>query len=172
MIGDFIKKRRQQLGLDQDELGKRVDVHRNTISRWERGKDVPSKHHDAIAEALSVTVQELRYAMASRPNKRGGADVKAAGVVSSERLLVEWMTHIAADPKMRDLDYVFLILVGLPIFIDRGSWVVSVTIDAFVERTHTDRAQVEAHWPEMLASGYVERVGVGEWTLRLVFPAR
>jgi transcriptional regulator with XRE-family HTH domain len=41
LIGETVKIRREELRLDQLELGRRVGVGQQTISRWERGLAVP-----------------------------------------------------------------------------------------------------------------------------------
>lgn len=49
-------------------------------------------------------------------------------------------------------------------------WVVSTTPESLAEATNEDAEWVREHWDTMLNSPFVERVGEGEWTLRLVFP--
>ena len=39
--GEFIKRIRQTLKLTQAELGLKLGFHANTISAWERGRNVP-----------------------------------------------------------------------------------------------------------------------------------
>lgn len=43
MEADELKKRREQLGMTQDQLASALSVHVMTISRWERGeRSIPS----------------------------------------------------------------------------------------------------------------------------------
>lgn len=59
-FAENLKKIRQEKGLTQDELGKRVGVHPNHISRYERGETSPSAEIlKTFADALEVTIDEL-----------------------------------------------------------------------------------------------------------------
>jgi len=53
-IGESIKKRRKELGLTLEDLAKRVDSTRATISRYETGyiTNIPLDRVEALAEAL------------------------------------------------------------------------------------------------------------------------
>ena len=42
-VGDRIRKERDRLGLDQDELADVTGMSRTTISKWENGTTEPSK---------------------------------------------------------------------------------------------------------------------------------
>lgn len=41
LLGETVKIRREELGLDQLELGRQVGVGQQTVSRWETGASVP-----------------------------------------------------------------------------------------------------------------------------------
>ncbi|MBR0186508.1 MAG: helix-turn-helix transcriptional regulator [Synergistaceae bacterium] len=61
---DFLAQRlrelRKKAGLTQEELAEYVDVHLNTISRWENGIDTPKTFKiKRLAEALHVSETEL-----------------------------------------------------------------------------------------------------------------
>ena len=59
-IGDRLRVFRKRAGLTQEELAERIDVHLNTISRWETEIDTPKTIHiKKLAEALHVTEAEL-----------------------------------------------------------------------------------------------------------------
>lgn len=60
MINENIKKYRKQKGMSQEEMALRLNVVRQTVSKWETGLSVP----DAdilmrIAELLEVSVGQL-----------------------------------------------------------------------------------------------------------------
>ena len=64
MIKDLGYYRRRQ-GISQEELGEKLGVPKANISAWERGmREVPLKHLDTIAEALSLSEEELQQALA------------------------------------------------------------------------------------------------------------
>lgn len=55
-----LRELRKKAGLTQEELAERVDVHLNTISRWENGIDTPKTFKiKCLAEALHVSELEL-----------------------------------------------------------------------------------------------------------------
>ena len=59
-FGAALRKRREQLGLSQEELNFRSGVHRTYISEIERGVKSPTMHTvAALAEALDVIPSEL-----------------------------------------------------------------------------------------------------------------
>lgn len=63
-MGNLVKKRREELGLTQDELANRADLSRQTISSIENGtnRGVTSSTLTKIATALDTTVGALFFA--------------------------------------------------------------------------------------------------------------
>lgn len=61
MIGEMIKKRREQLGMSQDELAKKMGYKsRSSINKMELGlQDVPQRKVKDFAKALSVSISYL-----------------------------------------------------------------------------------------------------------------
>ena len=58
--GSRLKEQRTALRLSQESLAERLDVHVNTIRRWEQDRQAPdAKKLDALAEALHTTVAYL-----------------------------------------------------------------------------------------------------------------
>jgi len=55
-------------------------------------------------------------------------------------------------------------------YVDKTSWVVSGTIPQIALSASLPTGMVEDLWEELLGSPFVERVGSGEWVLRLVVP--
>lgn len=59
-IGQGIADRRKQLGLSQEELGRRIGVTRQAVSRWESGTALPSVDNMVeLSRALEISVDEL-----------------------------------------------------------------------------------------------------------------
>ena len=63
-LGDAIRTRRKQLGLNQEQLGERVGCDKRTISRWEAGGDKDADGRafirlEQIAPALDTTPAKL-----------------------------------------------------------------------------------------------------------------
>ena len=60
MLCDNLKKMRLQKGLSQEELAVKLNVVRQTVSKWEKGLSVPdSQMLICIAEELDTTVSAL-----------------------------------------------------------------------------------------------------------------
>ena len=64
VLGDFVKSRREELGLDQAGLARQLGVNQQTVSKWEQAKAVPQPQRiRRLAEVLRVDVSDLmRYA--------------------------------------------------------------------------------------------------------------
>ena len=59
-LGEKIKTRRRQLTLSQEKLAEMIDVHSNTIRKWEKNESAPDlKLLQSLAEALQTTVTYL-----------------------------------------------------------------------------------------------------------------
>lgn len=60
MLSDNIKVFRKNRGLTQEELAIRVNVVRQTVSKWEKGLSVPDAELlQRLAEVLEVSVSDL-----------------------------------------------------------------------------------------------------------------
>jgi transcriptional regulator with XRE-family HTH domain len=57
MTGDELKAIREQLGLTQEDLGKRLGVRKNTVWRWECGqRGIP----ETVARLVGYLEKEVR----------------------------------------------------------------------------------------------------------------
>jgi len=62
----LIEQRRKQLGLNQTELGRRLRVKQQQVSKWEKGETLPdSKRLTSLAKALEMDVNDLYAAHAA-----------------------------------------------------------------------------------------------------------
>ncbi len=72
-VGRNLKKFRFEKGLTQDELARRINVSRQTVSSWETGRNEPDiESLQLLAGVLDVTVEELIY------GKRNAVDLCSA----------------------------------------------------------------------------------------------
>ena len=67
-LGQIISSERQRRRLSQAELAQRIGVHKKTISKWETGQNVPSRHLVAIEDALGIRLTN-RQAVPARPTE-------------------------------------------------------------------------------------------------------
>lgn len=76
-IGERLKRRREELGLTQEELAQQISsitVTGNVLSRWERGRNRPSSVYlEELAQIMGVSTGYLLFGTDSQP-----------GVVNSE----------------------------------------------------------------------------------------
>ncbi len=96
MFQDNLKALRKKKGITQEELAARLNVVRQTVSKWEKGLSVPdSELLIKLAEILEVPVsrllgskieaEEQPDALATAfPNQRAACDQKQAGKKSLE----------------------------------------------------------------------------------------
>jgi len=64
LVGKKIRRLRESLDESQAEFGDRFGVEQGTVSRWEVGKPVQRKHHEAIAELAGMPVAEFFFTKA------------------------------------------------------------------------------------------------------------
>jgi transcriptional regulator with XRE-family HTH domain len=59
-MANHIKTRREELKLSQKELAERIGVEPMTVSRWERGNNLPNKKHwPKIEETTGIVPSQL-----------------------------------------------------------------------------------------------------------------
>lgn len=59
-VGEQIKRRRKVLGLSQEELSVKLNISRQTISKWERDKSLPDLLNGiTLCEFLGISTEEL-----------------------------------------------------------------------------------------------------------------
>lgn len=60
-LEQFLKKKRIQLGVSQDQLGVKIgNLNGQAVSNWEHGKcTVPAKHFRAIARVLHTSIETI-----------------------------------------------------------------------------------------------------------------
>lgn len=67
-IGRRIRRRREELGLSQWDLARRLDIRQDEVSRWENGRVHPTGHNLArIAEALECHWTLFAYGVERDP---------------------------------------------------------------------------------------------------------
>ena len=78
-LGSQIRKRRQALGLSQDELAARVYATRQSVSNWENGKTCPDiKSLLLLGEVFSATLDDLVKGDIAEMKKQIDDEEKAA----------------------------------------------------------------------------------------------
>lgn len=81
LLGETVKIRREELRLDQLELGRRVGVGQQTVSRWETGAAIPKRDRlPVLAQVLSLDAEYVHRLAGYLPAElsSGAADVMHA----------------------------------------------------------------------------------------------
>jgi transcriptional regulator with XRE-family HTH domain len=157
---------RGERGLTQQELADMCGVSRGTVSRWENQHFNPSAENiTKMASVLDVDPSELE---SLKSNEEEGPRY-----VSSDDDKEAWWDIVVKDREIDDLTRV--VLLRLPTeeeWVDESSdpWVITVTVDEYIERSARTREMVEKHLPKAMETPYVERIGRVEYTARLRFP--
>jgi transcriptional regulator with XRE-family HTH domain len=60
--GEIIQNKRKQLGWSQDQLAEKLNISRQSISKWEQDLALPDLENGSkICEVLGITVEELLH---------------------------------------------------------------------------------------------------------------
>ncbi len=163
--GGSIRRLRKEAELNQTELAKRLGVHQTVISRWERGLvPVPDDRKDDLADALGVDVAAL--GAASEVTEPVGT---SGQYVTSERERSAWRDAVY-ESDLHGEAKLILTALAVPQLLNKNLWIVTTTVDEFLEVVKLDPDIVHAHWDEAINSPFVERVGKVEYVFRLKFP--
>ena len=155
-----IEERRNLKDLNVKDIADAAGVSESTAWRWEDKGWVPDYAAPVVAELLECSVDEItKYGRALQ--KRNG------GRVVSGRQFADWVTNLYEAGLPRDVREM---LVAVGAFVDRRDWITSTSIEALADRAGLDEDVVQSRWDDLLESGFVERVGSAEWTLRLIVP--
>ena len=74
MLGQAIRKHREQLDLTQEELAEKAEVHRTYLADIERGTRNPSiESIRRVAYALRIPISELFETAETNSSPKGGA---------------------------------------------------------------------------------------------------
>lgn len=77
MVGKNIKKAREAKGISQEQLAERLNVTRQAVSNWERGKTEPDiQMLQQLSEVLEVSVEELIYGESTAKEKTRNWSIK------------------------------------------------------------------------------------------------
>jgi len=87
-LGTTVRKLRQQLGLSQEGLAERADLHRTYIAGIERGgRNITLKSVDKLAKALNISVADLLDGSDAESKPASGPRDQASDII--DILLVE-----------------------------------------------------------------------------------
>jgi len=100
MFNENLRAIRKEKGFSQEQLATRLNVVRQTISKWEKGLSVPDAELlIQLAEVLDVEVSDLLGEKIEIPEGQNKADALALELAKLNELLVVYGNKIAALKK-------------------------------------------------------------------------
>ena len=142
MLNENIKAIRKAKGLSQQELAVKVNVVRQTVSKWEQGLSVPAADMLALSEALETPVSVLLGETVVEPEadtlqaisqKLEVINLQLARRKTTRRKVVRWV--LISFCALLALLFAALLLVGSPYlewdYSDPETAVVGVALHAF-----------------------------------------
>lgn len=149
-----LKEFRKRSGLTQVEVAESLGVDSTMVSKWERGHNPISEQHIVrLSKLLNVPADDIREWV--------------YGPEQTAKAPENWRMHIieaGLEP------YVMLALMVLSVFRDEKLGVASFSMDDLWKHAKIPVEARDATWKGVLESGFVRRVGTGEWTFELVYP--
>lgn len=176
MIGGTIKRLRKKAGFRrQEDLARAMSEHlgegqvdQSQISKWEtNSRQVPDDKIEALAAALGVPVGELLTERREAEEREAQGSDRIGRIVTGNQIGA-WAIAAGVSDQPED---VRMVLVALASFVDPDTWVVSISQDELARSANLRLEMVRERWHEVLDSDFVERIGTGEWTLKLVLPS-
>jgi len=141
---------RKAKGYSQQSLGEAIGVTQKTVSAWETGKQgVEPENIEALALELEVTTGAIRSAL-------------GIGEVSFDR---EWLAAVMRDQELSTTTKA--IISTVPMFWDDEHKLAMFHLEDIAEALKDLTVEeIEERWPEVLASGHVERHKKVRWLLK------
>ena len=113
-IGDFLKKKRKEKGLTQEQLAEHFYVSSRTVSRWETGSNLPDIVTLVnLAEFYDVDIREIIDGEGKSDKME---DITKETVKKVAEYAEEEKTKVAIKIKLRLLRGLFVILFGMMLF--------------------------------------------------------
>lgn len=105
--GDKIKFHRKQLGLTQTELGEKLNVKKNAVSKWECGRvdDIPTSKVKLLAELFDIPISYL-VDDAKKPTPVSESELSA-----DHKFLIDAI-HSMSDDNVRKLRIIVEQVIG------------------------------------------------------------
>ena len=121
---------RKQKGLSQEELANRLNVSRQTVSKWEVGDSTPDMEKlVAISDLFGISLDELVLDKAPEP-----APAPAEQAPAKSELYSDIKKHVLTDDnkkKAKKGAKIALIVLGVILAIDAVSFAVYIALNGF-----------------------------------------
>ncbi len=139
MLSDNIKSLRKNKGYTQEELAARINVVRQTVSKWEKGLSVPDAEAlQRLADVLEVDIKELLGAPALSEQKNDEVVEQLARI--NEQLVIK---NRRAQRIWKTIGIIFAVIVGFYVML------IILAMSFSFTPAGTETRVVEDHWIEI-----------------------
>ena len=140
MLSDNIKSLRKNKGYTQEELAARINVVRQTVSKWEKGLSVPDAEAlQRLADVLEVDIKELLGSPAVSEQKNDEVVEQLARI--NEQLVIK---NRRAHRIWKTIGIAFAVFVAFNILLAVLGWAVfGLNTSSRVEEQHTVEVEAE-----------------------------
>ncbi|MBR3823889.1 MAG: helix-turn-helix domain-containing protein [Lachnospiraceae bacterium] len=144
MLSDNIKSLRKNKGYTQEELAARINVVRQTVSKWEKGLSVPDAEAlQRLADVLEVDIKELLGSPMVSEQKNDEVVEQLARI--NEQLVIK---NRRAHRIWKTIGIIFAVFVGISILL---AILGAVLFSANFSTSETVELKVEEHVVEIEA---------------------
>ena len=144
MLSDNIKSLRKNKGYTQEELAARINVVRQTVSKWEKGLPVPDAEAlQRLADVLEVDIKELLGSPMVSEQKNDEVVEQLARI--NEQLVIK---NRRAHRIWKTIGIIFAVFVGISILL---AILGAVLFSANFSTSETVELKVEEHVVEIEA---------------------
>lgn len=122
---------RKQKGLSQEELANRLNVSRQTISKWEVGDSSPDMEKlVAISDLFGISLDELVLNKSPEPEPAAAAPVQTAGAEIYSDIKEKVLTD-DNKKKARKGAKIAAIVLGVMLLVDFISFAIYIAVNGF-----------------------------------------
>lgn len=106
-LGERIRQLRKEKGFNQNQLGEKLGVDDNTVSKWELGTQMPSPENIAkLTELFDIPLAYLGGSSDDRSFREIGDELAAASAAEDDREYLKHMVKIFSDLSPEGQKYI------------------------------------------------------------------
>lgn len=145
-VGKFLAELRRSRGLSQKELGERVGATDKTVSRWERGKNLPDIDTLlALSKIYGININELLCGEKLAENELPQRSEENIGhLIKEEKRKIRFIVTISALVIII-ITLIFLSVIGITFITSRQNMLYPISIsDAQTQKTYKGNKEISA----------------------------
>ena len=97
ILGDFLRKRRKDLGLSLEAVASSCGVYRSTVNRWENGhtKDIKRSHIETLSRVLYIPIEVILGF--------NDVEIESADIVLVKKKIIKAVNSIKDKDKLENI---------------------------------------------------------------------